>query len=441
MQSYFKWSDWIIGFLCLLRFCDSLNNGLALTPPMGWMSWQRYRCNVDCYNYPNDCLSEMLIKRIADLMVSEGYKDAGYEYLIIDDCWLNKTRGRNGELLEDAERFPSGMKNLSNYIHGKGLKFGIYQDFGNFTCAGYPGLFGHLEQDAQTFADWDVDYIKVDTCYSYDNLEELEDGYSNFGQMLNKTGRQMVYSCSWPAYFELSSNKKPNYDILKQVCNLWRNYGDIEDDWSDVLDILDWFAANQERFASYAGPGQWNDPDMLLLGNYGLSYEQSKSQMVLWAILAAPLLMSADLAEIRPEIKDILQNKDIIEINQDALGIQGTLILTKVNINVWMKPIQPVVDDSQSYAVAFLGRMKGGYPYRLVISLNELQINSSESYMVTNILDPYKEGNVVLSKDEFVSVTVKPSGVVLLKFVPVEENKNLLYSKRIDEDFLIPDFQ
>lgn len=197
----------------------ALNNGLALTPPMGWMSWERYRCIIDCDAYPDECISENLFKKAADRLVADGYKNHGYEYVIIDDCWMERERDASGRLVPDRKRFPSGMKALADYvsetrrfslwrriihfllqIHSKGLKFGIYEDYGTHTCAGYPGIIGHMEIDAQTFADWDVDYVKLDGCYA--DIRDMDQGYPEFGRLLNQTGRPMIYSCSWPVYQE-----------------------------------------------------------------------------------------------------------------------------------------------------------------------------------------------------------------------------------------------
>uniref|UniRef100_T1GT70 Alpha-galactosidase n=1 Tax=Megaselia scalaris TaxID=36166 RepID=T1GT70_MEGSC len=276
-----------------ISYSSALDNGLALTPPMGFMSWQRFRCITDCDSRPDECISENLFKNIADKIVEEGYKDVGYEYVIIDDCWLEFDRdNETNKLVPDKKRFPNGMKAVADYIHSKGLKFGLYEDYGTKTCAGYPGVIDHMQLDAQTFAEWEVDYVKLDGCYA--NYETMDKGYSEFGNLLNQTGRPMIYSCSWPVYQEYQG-MIPNYDLLKRFCNLWRNWGDIDDSYQSLREIMDYFAKNQDRIQPHAGPGHWNDPDMLLLGNYGLSYDQSKTQMAIWAILAAPLLMSTDL--------------------------------------------------------------------------------------------------------------------------------------------------
>ncbi|PNF24276.1 Alpha-N-acetylgalactosaminidase [Cryptotermes secundus] len=395
----------------ILTIVAALDNGLALTPPMGWLAWERYRCIVDCETYPNDCVSEQLFRRTADLLVSEGYADVGYEYIIIDDCWLAHERGSDGRLQPDPQRFPSGIKALADYIHSLGLKFGIYEDFGNYTCAGYPGVVGHMKTDAQTFADWEVDYVKLDGCYS--EPEDMDTGYPEFGSYLNETGRPMIYSCSWPVYQEFAGIE-PNFTALKQYCNLWRNYVDIDDSWEEVEIIMDYFAEKQDSIAEHAGPGHWNDPDMLIIGNYGLSYDQSKVQMAIWAILAAPLLMSTALRDVKPEYKDILQNKAILAINQDELGIQGRRVNNTGLIDIWTRPISPEFDGEYSYAVAFVSRRIDGYPYLKSVTLAEIGLTSACGYEFQDLYSPNTQPQI-LGPDSVLTVRINPSGVVFYR--------------------------
>ncbi|XP_039346578.1 alpha-N-acetylgalactosaminidase-like isoform X4 [Mauremys reevesii] len=311
--------------LGLAACCSSLDNGLLRTPPMGWLPWERFRCNTDCKTDPGNCISEYLIKAMADKMAEDGWKELGYEYVNLDDCWSAKERDSQGRLQPDPDRFPSGIKALADYIHSKGLKFGIYSDMGNYTCMGYPGTtLDTIDTDAKTFAEWEVDMLKLDGCYSNSSVKAI--GYPKMSIALNKTGRPIAYSCSWPAY-EGGLPPKVNYTVLGDICNLWRNFGDIQDSWESVLNIIEWYGNNQDKLQPAAGPGRWNDPDMLIIGNFGLSYEQSKVQMALWAILAAPLFMSSDLRTISEDAKYILQNKLLIYINQDSLGIQGQRIM------------------------------------------------------------------------------------------------------------------
>ncbi|XP_065201110.1 alpha-N-acetylgalactosaminidase-like [Planococcus citri] len=404
------------------KTCLALDNGLALTPPMGWMAWQRYRCVIDCDRFPNECISEKLFKDVADLMVSEGYKDAGYEYLIIDDCWLEKNRTADGKLQPDRKRFPSGMKSLADYVHSKGLKFGLYEDYGNKTCEGYPGILGHMEEDAKTLAEWEIDYLKLDGCYS--SVFDMEQGYPEFGRILNKTGRPIVYSCSWPAYQEYSG-MKINYESMAKHCNLWRNYDDIQDSYASVTNIMDYFAMKQDFWQPYAGPGHWNDPDMLLIGNFGLSYEQSKAQMAVWAILAAPLLISADLRNMKPELKAILQNKDIIAVNQDPLGIQGRRVYREKSIDIWVKPITPVIKGYHSHAVAFVSRRSDGTPYSYNITLENIGLLNPDGYKFKDLFTPTQQesSTFVLKPKSYINVRINPSGAAFYKAISLAKEE------------------
>ncbi|XP_058984159.1 alpha-N-acetylgalactosaminidase isoform X2 [Musca domestica] len=370
----------IIALLLLTSsYVSPLNNGLALTPPMGWLSWERFRCNTDCENDPENCISEHLFKTMADLLITDGYASVGYEYINIDDCWLEKKRSLNGHLVPDKLRFPSGMKSLANYVHSRGLKFGIYEDFGNYTCAGYPGIIGHQISDANQFAEWGVDYVKLDGCYAFP--EDMDKGYSDFQTVLNNTGRPMVFSCSWPVY-QIYAGIQPNFSKVMEHCNMWRNFDDVQDSWASVESIIDYYGDNQDHIAQFAGPGHWNDPDMLIIGNFGLSYDQAKTQFAIWSIMAAPLLMSVDLRTIRPEFKAILQNRKIISVDQDPLGIQGRRIYKHKGIEIWSKPITPTQDLHYSYAIAFVNRRTDGTPSDIAVTLKELGLVSTHGYRV-----------------------------------------------------------
>ncbi|XP_070317904.1 alpha-galactosidase A isoform X3 [Odocoileus virginianus] len=305
---------------CGLPGACGLDNGLAMTPTMGWLHWERFMCNVNCQEEPDSCISEKLFLQIAEIMASDGWKDVGYEYICIDDCWMAPERDSKGRLQADPKRFPGGIRRLANYVHSKGLKLGIYADVGNKTCAGFPGSFGYYDIDAQTFADWGVDLLKFDGCYC-DSIQHLAEGYKQMSLALNRTGRSIVYSCEWPLY--MWPIFKPNYTEIREYCNHWRNFADIYDSWQSIRNTLDWTSSNQKIIVPVAGPGGWNDPDMLVIGNFGLSRDQQITQMALWAIMAAPLLMSNDLRHISPEAKALLQDKDVIAINQDRLGRQG----------------------------------------------------------------------------------------------------------------------
>ncbi|XP_030201523.1 alpha-N-acetylgalactosaminidase [Gadus morhua] len=394
-------------FASALVLTLALDNGLMRTPPMGWLAWERYRCDIDCERDPKNCISENLFKDMADRLSEDGWRELGYVYVNIDDCWSSMERDKQGRLQADPKRFPGGIANLARYMHDRGLKLGIYGDMGTHTCGGYPGTnLDQIETDAQTFADWGVDMLKLDGCYSNESVQA--EGYPRMSKALNATGRRIAYSCSWPAY-QGGLPPKVNYTQLGEICNLWRNYGDIQDSWDSVLSISDWFFKNQDIVGPAAGPGKWNDPDMLIIGNFGLSTDQSRSQMALWAIMAAPLFMSNDLRTISSGARAILQNKAIIRISQDPMGVQGKRLLKdKCGIDVYWRPLS----DNGS-ALVFFSR-RNDMPYRYQISLSKLNYTTGLYKMYEVFMG--KVGTVE-DTSEF-TVSVNPSGVVMLYVFP-----------------------
>ncbi|MFL6075141.1 MAG: NPCBM/NEW2 domain-containing protein [Mycobacteriales bacterium] len=288
----------------------ALDNGLALTPPMGFNDWNAFGCDV----------SEQLIKDTADLFVAKGLKAAGYQYVNIDDCWLTHSRDpQTGRLVPDPVKFPDGIKGTADYVHGKGLKLGIYEDAGTATCAGYPGSLGHEDLDAQTFADWGVDYLKYDNCNNAGSStqDQYIARYSAMRDALAKTGRPIVYSlCEWGVF-------EP-WTWAGNVGNLWRTTGDINDSWNSLKSII---AANLPLYPA-ARPGAWNDPDMLEVGNGGMTDTEYRTHFAMWSMLAAPLLIGTDLRRATPATYQILTNTDLIAIDQDALGKQAKPVAT-----------------------------------------------------------------------------------------------------------------
>ncbi|KAG8448178.1 hypothetical protein GDO86_015316 [Hymenochirus boettgeri] len=387
---------------------QSLRNGLALTPPMGWLHWERFLCETDCEKNPNNCVSEKLFMEMADKMVLDGWLDAGYQYLCIDDCWLAPKRDMNNRLQADPIRFPGGIKKLSDYVHARGLLLGIYQDVGTHTCAGYPGSQGYYDLDAQTFAEWGVDLLKFDGCY-YGSLTNLEEGYRSMSMALNKTGRKIVFSCEWPFYARYI--KKVNYTEVAEYCNSWRNFADISDSWASLKSVMDWTSAFQNEFVPVAGPGAWNDPDMLVIGNFGLSWDQQVTQMALWSIMAAPLLMSNDLRDISFESKALLQNQEVIYINQDPLGAQGYKVLKAGYFELWEKPL-----IKGSLAVSVTNRNEQGGPGNFLLSLSMLWSGRAckDNCFVTRLL-PTRHIYGYVKDTSVLSLWVNPSGTVLLR--------------------------
>ena len=301
---------------------DAADDGLAKTPPMGWNSWNRYGCNV----------SEGLVKAMADAMISSGMKDAGYQYLIIDDCW-QVGRDKQGNLVADPQKFPAGIKSLADHLHSRGLKLGIYSVAARITWSDRVGSEGHETQDARQFASWGVDYLK----YDWDGKEpaKVRKKYSVMGRALRKSGRPIVFSIA-----DQGANKPWQWG--KNVGHLWRTSVDIEDCWDcrgkwstgwiHILDI-------EEPLASYAGPGHWNDPDMLEVGNGRMTITEYRSHFSMWCMLAAPLIAGNDLLNMRAEIRDILTNSEVIAVDQDSLGRQARRVWKKGDQEVWLKPL------------------------------------------------------------------------------------------------------
>jgi alpha-galactosidase len=324
-------------------------NNLAKTPPMGWNSWNCFGANIN----------ETQIKQVADAMVSTGLKDAGYIYLNLDDHWMATSRDASGNLRGDPTRFSSGMKALGDYIHSKGLKFGIYGDRGSVTCyfrdnepksATKSGSKGFEVQDAKTFASWGVDYLKYDNCeigYAAP-AATMQSEYEKMRDALANSGRDIVFSiCSWE--FQ---------PWMPNTGNLWRTTTDIintwkksSGDWSwGILDIID---LNEPR-APYAKPGAWNDPDMLMVGNYrngGPTDEEYRSHFSLWCMMAAPLIMGNDIRNMKQVTKDILLNNEVIAVDQDTAGIQGTKIKSSNGLDVWCKPLGSKTGDTKAVAL------------------------------------------------------------------------------------------
>ena len=300
-------------------------DSLVLTPPLGWNSWNVFHENIN----------EKQIQEIADAMVNSGLKDAGYIYLNLDDNWMDTKRDAQGNLQNNPKTFPSGMKAIADYVHKKGLKFGLYGDRGKRTCHHYnsnwqseSGSNGHEEQDAKKLAEWGVDYWKYDNCDSDPRTQEKD--YTAMSNALRNSGRDIVFSiCMWEYK-----------DWMPKIANLWRTTFDIGPEWIStswyrgVYEIID---ANN-KYWQIAKPGHWND--MLEVGNRGLSYEEQRSQMTMWSIMAAPIMISSDVRNMSNETKELYLNKDMIAINQDSLGVQGHRISDKNGKQVWTKPLK-----------------------------------------------------------------------------------------------------
>jgi alpha-galactosidase len=360
------------------------DNGLARTPPMGWNSWNHFACDV----------SEQLIRETADAMAASGMRDAGYRYVVIDDCW-QVARDKDGGLVADSARFPHGMKALADYVHGKGLKFGIYTDAGTKTCQGRPGTLGHEEQDARTFASWGVDYVKEDWC----NAPGLDapTQYAKFRDALAKTGRAIVFSiCEW-------GYNQP-WDWAPKTGNLWRTTDDISDSWPSMLGNLDQSA----QHASVAGPGAWNDPDMLEVGNGGMTEDEYRAHFSLWAIEAAPLIAGNDLRTMSAETKTILTNPEVLAVDQDSLGAQGMVVWEPTpEVQVWAKPL---ADGSR--AVALLNR--AGVATQITAYFHRVGVRTDSA----TVRDLWAHADRGAFRRQY-EATVPAHAVVMLRVTPV----------------------
>ncbi|KAK2644130.1 hypothetical protein Ddye_019325 [Dipteronia dyeriana] len=293
-----------------------LANGLARTPPMGWNSWNHYQCNID----------EKIVQRTADALVSTGLAAVGYKYVNIDDCWAEGERDLRGNFKAKISTFPSGIKALSDYVHSRGLKLGIYSDAGYRTCSKtMPGSLGHEEQDAKTLAEWGVDYLKYDNCYN--------DGTRPQQRLHILSNCSIIYIRIY-SHYSLRGEENPA-KWAGWYGNVWRTTGDIKDSWESITSIAD----QNNVWGRYAGPGKWNDPDMLEVGNGGMSLEEYRAHFSIWALMKAPLLIGCDVQSASRETLRILGNKEVIDVNQDSLGVQGRKVRSISGLEIWAGPL------------------------------------------------------------------------------------------------------
>ena len=367
---------------------------LAATPPMGWNSWNTFQCNI----------SETLIKGIADIMVSSGMQAAGYQYVNLDDCWMNG-RDASGKLQWNTTKFPSGIPALASYIHGKGLKFGMYESPNTKTCVGIycgcadaPGAVGsggHETTDAQTFASWGVDYLKYDHCTA-----PGLNGFAVMRDALRATGRPIVYSIN-PGD---GSGCPPNTCSinLPMIANMWRIGFDINASWSSMIGLVDMDA----NLSSYAGPGHWNDPDMLEVGNSGLSDTEGRTHFSMWAILASPLIAGNDLRSMSAATTTTLTNTEVIAVDQDPMGAQGQRVATPgTNLEVWSKPLA----GTNTRAVALLNR--GTAAAAITVQWTNIGIPAGNA----TVRDLWQHADLGTSSNSYTAASVPSHGVVMLK--------------------------
>jgi alpha-galactosidase len=356
-------------------------NGLAKTPPMGWNSWNKFQTHID----------DTTVRAIADAIVTSGMKEAGYQYVIIDDGWQG-ARDSDGTLSPNPN-FPD-MKALAAYVHSKGLKIGIYSSPGPRTCGGFEGSYGHEEQDARMYASWGMDYLKYDWCSASRVWKDadMRAVYQKMGEALSKTGRPIAYALCQYGRAEVQT-WGPHV-----AANLWRTTADIRDQYDSMLNIG--FA--QSRLSEFAGPGHWNDPDMLEIGNGGMSTDEYKTHFSLWAMVAAPLISGNDLQTMTPDIKDILANSEVIAVDQDALGAGGKEVYSAGAMKVWSKPLA-----SGDVVVAVFNT--AGESIRAMLSITRLGLSGKYSAR-----DLWTHEEMGALPEDF-SVTVPVHGVAMLR--------------------------
>ncbi len=357
------------------------SNGLAATPPMGWNSWNKFAGKID----------DATVRAIADAMVTSGMRDAGYIYVNVDDTWQG-VRDAQG-VLQPNHKFPD-MKALADYVHSKGLKLGIYSSPGPRTCAGYPGSYGHEQIDAKTWAGWGIDYLKYDWCAARLVYKEkdLHPVYQKMGDALAASGRPIVFSL---CEYGMGEVEKWAPEVGG---NLWRTTGDIRDEWSSMIENVE----KQVPAAPYAGPGRWNDPDMLEVGNGHMTDEEYRTHMSLWALAASPLLAGNDICTMSPETRAILMNREVIAVDQDTLGKQASPV-KQGDLETWVKPL---ADGGAAVGVVNLGAS----PAAVTVRAGDLGLSGT----VKTARDLWAHKNVALNNGAY-SATVPSHGVLLLR--------------------------
>jgi len=375
-----------VAVLVTVCVVNALDNGLGLTPQMGWNSWNHFACGIN----------ETLILDTMDALVETGFRDAGYVYLNLDDCWQLSRDETTHQIVPDMKAFPHGMKYLADQAHQRGLKLGLYSDAGTYTCQGRPGSIGYEDIDAQTYADWGIDYLKYDNCYH--TTTKYRERYEKMRDALNKTGVPIFYSiCEW------------GIDHVEEwgpdTGNSWRTTMDISDSWPSMVSIIE---AN-DKVAKYARVGAWNDPDMLEIGNGGMTYDQYRAHMSLWAIAKAPLIIGCDVRNITKETRDLLLNKEVIAINQDPVGYQGRRIVINDDSSIWAGEL-----SGGAKSVVFFN--KDFRSHSFTISWDQLGFAADQKVTVRDL---WEQRDVGVFHGYFSKSEVKQTSAEFYKFTPV----------------------
>jgi len=371
--------------LVLLPLVAALNNGLGKTPQMGWNSWNHFGCNIE----------ESLIRSTAQVIISSGLAAVGYEYINLDDCWQTD-RNVNGSIIADVDKFPSGIAALATAVHGLGLKFGLYSDCGQFTCQGRPGGMNYEKIDAATYAAWQVDYLKYDNCN--DDGVEVKERYPRMRDALNMSGRAIFFSmCEWGV--EDPATWAPD------VGNSWRTTGDISDNFNSMVSNLD----QNDNWWKQAGPGHWNDPDMLEVGNGGMTYDEYVAHFSLWCLIKSPLLIGCDVTKMSNETLTILTNKEVIALNQDPLGAQGHRVSRNNNLEVYAAPML-----NGDIAVVLFNR--GTTTTNITANWSDLGVNAG---VAMTVRDLWSHSTIGVYRDSM-SLSTPTHGSRTLRLIPLQ---------------------
>lgn len=402
MRRYLKVKNLFL--MAIIIFCTQLNaqktDHLVLTPPMGWNSWNTFHTDIN----------EKIVMETADIMVSSGMKDAGYIYLVLDDGWMAMERDNQGNLVPDPKKFPNGIKVVADYVHSKGLKFGLYNCAGILTCQKYPGTRGYEYQDARNYAAWEIDFLKYDWCFA--TGINAKEAYTTMSNALNKTGRPIVFSiCEWGV-------NKP-WEWGEGVGQLWRTTEDIYQIFDSVHDEGTWnslsvmhIADLQSNLRKYSGPGHWNDPDMLEVGN-GMTYDEDKAHFYLWSMMAAPLIAGNDIRKMSKQTLEILTNKEVLNIDQDELGIQGFRYLDKDGLQVWCKPLK-----NGDWAICFINRKTESkfvsFDWSKENIVDAIYKYTLDNKNVYNLFDVWSKKNTGTTS-KILKETIAPHGVLMYR--------------------------
>ncbi len=404
----------VVGFWSVfINSVHALDNGIGLKPVMGWNSWNQFGCNV----------SEELVKSMADAIVRSGLRDAGYVYVNIDDCW-QVGRDSSGKIIPDPAAFPNGMEHLGDYLHSRGLKFGIYSDAGKMTCGKRPGSLGYEEVDAKTYASWGVDFLKYDNCYNYG--ASIVERYQKMRDALNATGRSIYYSlCSWGI--------KDPWIWGRDIGNSWRTTDDIASNWLNVIRNVD----DSINLAKYAGPGHWNDLDMLEVGISGMLAQEYRAHFAIWAIMKSPLILGLDVRKISENDRKLLTSKEILEVNQDSLGVAGEIVYHEGAIMIIACPLS---DGSRAVLLWNRHTHQDSIPSTDANSYDEIAFDfsfigyaSSTKAQVRDLIAEKKLGKFVGT----FSTLVRWHDVAMLKITPVNASERTTDWRPWKEDRMV----